>query len=74
MKMTIEIDDERLSRVMKLIGINTKKAAIDYALRSAERFALRKKLLTTTLTDRDLNNSVDPAYDIESLRKKEIFR
>ena len=33
MKMTLEIDERRLLRVMKLAGIRTKTAAVDLALR-----------------------------------------
>jgi Arc/MetJ family transcription regulator len=68
MKMTIEIDERRLSRFMKLAGIRTKTEAVDLALRSAERAARREKLFNTRWAAEDLKSSVDPSYDLLAVR------
>jgi Arc/MetJ family transcription regulator len=68
MKMTIEIDERRLARFMKLAGISTKTAAIDRALRSAERAARREKLFETRWSAGDLSGAVDPSYDVLAVR------
>ena len=66
--MTIEIDERRLARLMKLAGIPAKTRAIDWALRSAEREARRKKLFDTRWTAEDLRSAVDPSYDVLAVR------
>ncbi len=68
MKMTIEIDERKLSRIMKLAGIRTKTAAIDWALRSAERAARREKLFATRWAEEELRSAVDPSYDVLAVR------
>jgi Arc/MetJ family transcription regulator len=68
MKMTIEIDERRLSRLMKLAGIRTKTAAVDWALRSAERSVRREKLFATRWAEEELRSSVDPSYDVFAVR------
>ena len=68
MKMTIEIDERRLSRLMKLAGIRTKTAAVDWALRSAERSARREKLFATRWGEEELRSSVDLSYDVLAVR------
>jgi Arc/MetJ family transcription regulator len=71
MKMTIEIDERKLSRLMKLTGIKTKTKALNYALSAAERSAMRNKLLSTSLAPKDLENAIDPQYDLRALRARE---
>jgi hypothetical protein len=71
MKMTVEIDERKLSRLMKLTGIKTKTKAINYALSAAERSAMRNKLLSTSLAPKDFENAVDPRYDLRALRARE---
>ncbi len=56
---------------MKLTGIKTKTEAVDFALRTAERLAEKTTLLNTRLEASDLENAVDPAYDLTSLRRKD---
>jgi Arc/MetJ family transcription regulator len=68
MKMTIEIDERRLARLMKLAGISTKTAAVDWALRSAERAARREKLFATRWAEDELKSAVDPGYDVLAVR------
>ena len=71
MKMTVEIDEKKLSRLMKLTGIKTKTRALNYALNAAERSARLDRLLSTTLDPKDLENAIDPRYDVRELRARE---
>ncbi len=71
-KMTMQIDEELLARVMKLTGLKTKTETVEFALREAER----KKKLSQFLSRRKLpdnawQDSLDPAYDYMSLRVAE---
>lgn len=72
MKTTIDLDEAKLERVMKLTGLTTRKEAIDFALTQAERAAKVKSLLSRPffdgITDRHV---VDPTYDVLALRRKE---
>jgi hypothetical protein len=70
-KITVEIDEKKLSRLMKLTGIRTKTRALDYALSMAERGTRRNRLFETILRPEELTGAVDPAYDVLALRKKE---
>jgi Arc/MetJ family transcription regulator len=72
MKITVEIDEEKLSRLMKLTGIRTKTRALDFALSAAERSSRRDHLLAHPLKTKDLRDAVYPSYDIRKLREKEI--
>ena len=71
MKTTIDIDEARLKRVMKLAGLKTRKAAVEFALREAERAARIKRLLGASLADEEFTDAVDSAYDVRSLRERE---
>lgn len=71
MKMTVEIDERKLTRLMKLTGLKTKTKALDYALSAAERNARLMRLLATSLSPRDLEKAVDPRYDLRELRERE---
>ncbi len=53
---------------MKLAGIRTKTAAVDWALRSAERAMKRDKLFATQWNPEELQSSVDPRYDVLAVR------
>jgi Arc/MetJ family transcription regulator len=66
--MTLEIDEKKLSRVMKLTGIRTKTAVVEYALETAERAARREKLFAIRWKREELASAVDPAYDVLALR------
>ena len=72
MKTTIELDEAKLERVMKLTGLATRREAIDFALTQAERAARVKALLSRPffegVTDKVI---VDPDYDVLALRRKE---
>ena len=68
MKMTFEIDEKKLARVMKLTGIRTKTAAVEYALGTAERAARREKLFAIRWKAEELAAAVDPSYDVNTVR------
>lgn len=68
MKTTIDIDAARLKRVMKLTGVKTRKAAVEYALREAEKSGHIEHLVREALPGADFADAVDPAYDIVTTR------
>ena len=72
MKMTVEIDERRLAKVMKLTGIKTKTKALDFALIKAEKAALLDKLLSEPPRPEDLRDSIEPAFDIQILRARDL--
>ena len=73
MKMTLHIDDKLLARVMAATGAASKTKAIDLALREVDRRAKLVSLATEGLgLDPDeLKDAVDPAYDLDTLRRRE---
>ncbi|MBI3415606.1 MAG: type II toxin-antitoxin system VapB family antitoxin [Verrucomicrobia bacterium] len=73
MKMTLHIDDALLDRVMAATGASTKTMAIDLALREMDRKATLVKLTSEGLgMEPDaLRDAVDPAYELEALRRHE---
>ena len=72
--MTMYIDDELLARVMEATGTTSKTKAIDLALREMDRRAKLIKLSSAGLglTPDELRESVDPVYDMEALRRREV--
>ncbi len=70
MKITMNIDGALLGRVMKLSGVKTKTAAVDYALREVERRETRLKLLKEGMEiEKRLEGSVFfPGYDVMAAR------
>ncbi len=70
MKTTVELDEKRLTSVMKLTGLRTRKAAVDYALRVAERAASLDRLMERALPDEAYRTAVDPHYDVVALRNR----
>ena len=71
MKTTIDLDERRLSAVMKLTGLRTRKAAVNYALCAAERQASLERLLERAMPDEAYRTAVDPKYDLLALRRRE---
>lgn len=68
MKTTIDIDEAKLKRVMRLTGLKTRKAAVDFALSEAERLARVDQLFRRPFfVTRD--PVIDPAYDVIRLRE-----
>ena len=68
MKTTIELDEEKLSKIMRLTGIPTMKEAVDWALNEGVRMATLNRLKEETWTAEEARNAVDPDYDIIALR------
>jgi Arc/MetJ family transcription regulator len=72
MKTTVELDEEKLLRVMELTGLKTRKEAIDYALSQAERAAKIAKLFARPRRSKDeLKNALNPNYNLTALREQE---
>ena len=73
MKMTLHIDDALLERVMDATGAKSKTMAIDLALREIDRRTTLSKIAAEGLglTGTELRETVDPAYDLNEMRRKE---
>ncbi len=73
MKVTMNIEDDLLERVMESSGISSKTGAVDYALREWDRRHRLKTLLETNLglPEKDIIHAFDPNYDLMSLRVAE---
>ena len=73
MKMTLNIDDGLLERVMGVTGAKTKTEAIDLALREMDRRARLIEVLGRDhgLTSADWRNAFEPDYDVTALRAAE---
>ncbi len=69
MKTTIDIDERKLTGVMRLTGIRSRKAAVDYALASTERIEELRKLFEKPLSDEAYRASLDPAYELTDVRE-----
>ena len=68
MKTTIEIDEEKLKRVMRLTGARTRRSAVDYALSCTEKAERLRTVFETPLPDEEYRGALDPAYDLASVR------
>jgi Arc/MetJ family transcription regulator len=70
MKISLNIDDALLSRVMDSLGTRNKTRAIDLALREIDRRGRLQKLAAQGmgLSPDELESMFDPAYDLESAR------
>jgi hypothetical protein len=70
MKMTLNIDEALLERVMAGTGAATKTKAIDFALREMDRRVRLAHLAAEGLglSSNALKEAVDPAYNLESMR------
>jgi len=73
-KTTIELDEEKLKRVMQLTGIKTRKAAIDFALTEAERIAAIDSFYQKTFYVDEAGSIVDPEYDVLTQRNEDQSR
>jgi len=73
MKMTMHIDEALLARVMEATGTTSKTKAIDLALREMDRKAKLMNLSEAGLglSADELRDAVDPAYDLEEMRRRE---
>lgn len=68
MKTTIEIDEVKLDRIMKMTGISTMKEAVDWSLNEALRIATINHVKEDPWTPEEARNAVDPSYDIIAIR------
>ena len=73
MKMTLNIDDDLLERVMAVTGAKTKTEAIDMAFKEMARRALLVEVLGKDrgMSANDWKNAFYPDYDVESVRAAE---
>ncbi len=73
MKMRMHIDEGLLARVMDALRTTSKTMAVDLALREIDRKAKLMKLSETGLgmTADELKDAVDPAYNLEEMRRRE---
>ncbi len=71
MKTTAGFSETRLKRLMKLTGLKTRKEAIEFALREAERSAKVRRFLKSLLPDSEYADALAPDYDVVTLREKE---
>jgi Arc/MetJ family transcription regulator len=69
-KMTMFIDEMLLERVRKLTGLKTKTETVEFALRETERKSKLGEFLSKR-KDVEWRSSVDPAYDLMTLRLAE---
>jgi Arc/MetJ family transcription regulator len=72
MKTTIELDDEKLARIMELTGLNTRKEAVDWALTEALRIASIDRIAEEPWDAEFLKEAVDPGYDILEMRRQPV--
>ena len=68
MKTTIDLDETKLKRVMKLSGLGTRKETIDAALTELERKAKLNHFFYNALPHEAYKNAIDPKYDLIKLR------
>ena len=68
MKTTIEIDEEKLDKIMRLSGIATRKEAVDWALTEAVRLAVMNDIEKHPWTVAEAKEAVDPDYDVLAIR------
>ncbi len=68
MKTTIDLDEAKLKRVMKLAGIATRKDTIDAALTELERKAKLNHFFANALPHEAYKDALDPKYDLMKLR------
>jgi Arc/MetJ family transcription regulator len=73
MKVTINIDDEILARVMASSGIKSKTEAINHTLREWDRRHRLREMLEkiAARTGDEMRDSFDPDYDLMASRLAE---
>lgn len=72
MKTTIEIDEAKLERLMKLTGLKTRKEAVDWALTEAERIARIDKIAAQPWDSARVRDSINSEYDILAIRNQSV--
>ena len=71
MKTTIDIDEKKLNGLMRLTGIRSRKATVDYALSRTEDAERLRKLFEKPLPDEEYASVIDPAYDLMGVRERD---
>lgn len=75
MKTTIDLDEAKLERIMALMGIKTRKDAIEFALNEAERIAKVNHALNSPFyVVQEGEPVIDPDYDVRLMRGPVIIR
>jgi hypothetical protein len=69
MKTTVDLDGEKLERIMRSMGFKTRKEAIDWALTEAERLAVIHRIEANPWTPEMLKDAIAPGYDILAIRR-----
>jgi Arc/MetJ family transcription regulator len=69
-KTTIEIDEGKLDRIMKLTGIGTMKEVVDWALSEALRLATINRVMEEPWSAEEARDAVDPTYDLIAIRNE----
>ncbi|GAB4182168.1 MAG: hypothetical protein Fur0032_23270 [Terrimicrobiaceae bacterium] len=72
MKTTIEIDELKVEKIMRLSGIGTIKEAVDWALTEGLRIAQINRIAETPWDADFLKDAVDPAYDVIATRRESL--
>ena len=72
MKTTIDIDEAKLLRIMKLGGFKTRREAVDYSLTEAERITHLKKIKLNPLPKSVIEAGIIAEYDPVKLRALEL--
>ena len=70
-KTTIEIDEDKLERVMSLGNFKTRKDAMDWALTEAERLATLNNIERNPWSSKVMEGAFDPDYDVIAVRQLE---
>ena len=68
MKTTIEIDEKKLDRIMKMTGIATMKEAVDWALNEAMRIATINQIMEEPWSAEEARSVMDSNYDLIAIR------
>ena len=71
MKTTIDLDEDKLRRVMQLTGVKTRREAVDQALTEAERIAKIRRMLSREWTEEEMKDAFAPNYDVLKIREQE---
>lgn len=69
-KTTVELDENKLKKIMKLGGFGTMKEAIDWALTEAVRLAVLNDIEAHPWTASELREAIDPNYDVIASRQE----
>jgi hypothetical protein len=72
MKTTIDLDEDKLKRLMKLKNFKTRKEAVDFALTEAERTAKLQRVLETPMFEGCEGDIIDPNYDLIKVRNMDL--